>query len=71
MPRTFTLSHKQYDLGGGMRVEGVEHKKVCFDFHYNLCLKISHCKKNSARCFQKCSYVRLHVQRHVILVRFK
>ena len=34
VPFIFTLYHKRHDF----REKGVEHK-ICFSFHYNLCLK--------------------------------
>ena len=33
--------------------KNVTERKICFDFHYNFCLKLYHAKKNSARYYHK------------------
>ena len=42
---------------------------MCFDFLYNFCVKISHCKKNCERHYQKCICSSCKVP--VIVVRFR
>ena len=55
-----TLSHKRHDF-----LEKVfEHKMHVFHFLCTFCQKISHSKKNSARCDQKCIFVFMQSTRY-------